>query len=149
MAGRCLQTRAFISGIRNVQTGVNDAAAVVIDSNGQLGTINSSLRDKEDVADMAAASATVMRLRPVTFRYRQPFAGGGKPLQYGLIAEEVAEVMPSLAVFDAEGQPQTVKYHDLPVLLLNEVQRLERELPLIRRPMSELLSQLEGSQGKR
>jgi len=104
-----LQTRTFISGVRNVQTGVNNGAAVLIDGDGQLGTVNSSLRYKEDVADLAAASATIMQLRPVTFRYRQPFADGGKPLQYGLIAEEVAQVMPWLAIFDAEGQPQPVK----------------------------------------
>ncbi|MCI0404036.1 MAG: hypothetical protein L0212_11005 [Acidobacteria bacterium] len=49
-------------------------------------------------------------------------------LQYGLIAEEVAEVMPELVVYDAEGQPQTVQYHVLPALLLNEFQRQEKEL---------------------
>ena len=35
-----------------------------------------------------------MRLRPVTFRYKKPFEDGSKPVQYGLIAEEVAEVYP-------------------------------------------------------
>lgn len=51
----------------------------------------------------------------MTFRYRQPFADGGKHLQHGLIAEEVAEVMPSLAVFNKDKEPETVKYHKLPV----------------------------------
>ena len=46
---------------------------------------------------------------------------------YGLIAEEVAEVMPELVVFNEQNQPETVKYHILPSLLLAEVQRLERE----------------------
>ena len=69
----------------------------------------------------------MVRLRPVTFRYRKPFADGGKPLQYGLIAEEVARVMPSLAVLNAAGEPETVKYQELPALLLNELQRVERE----------------------
>ncbi len=106
---------------------VNDAVGVVIDSSGQLGTVSSSRRYKEDIADMAAASSAIMRLRPVTFRYRQPFADGGQPLQYGLIAEEVATVMPSLAVLNAAGEPETVKYQELPALLLNELQRVERE----------------------
>ena len=44
----------------------------------------------------------------VTFRYRKAFADGSKPLQYRLIAEEVAEVMPELVVYDKDGQPQTV-----------------------------------------
>ena len=37
-------SRAFMSGIRGVTTGAADAVAVMIDSNGQLGTIHSSRR---------------------------------------------------------------------------------------------------------
>ena len=48
-------------------------------------------------------------------------------MQYGLIAEEVAETFPELLVRDADGRPQTVRYHLLTPLLLAEVQRLERE----------------------
>ena len=39
-------------------------------------------------------------------------------MQYGLIAEEVAEVLPDLAVFNKDGTPETVKYHLLPSFLL-------------------------------
>jgi hypothetical protein len=46
--------------------------------------------------------------------------------EYGLIAEEVAEVFPELVVYDDEGRPETVKCHVLSTLLLNELQR-ERE----------------------
>ena len=42
------------------------------------------------------------------------------PLEYGLIAEEVAEIFPDLVVYDEEGQPFTVKYHLLSSMLLNE-----------------------------
>jgi hypothetical protein len=41
---------------------------------------------------MGDASSGLLRLRPVTFRYKKPFNDGSKPIQYGLIAEEVAEV---------------------------------------------------------
>jgi hypothetical protein len=71
-------------------------------------------------------SAALLKLRPVTFRYKKPYADGGKPIQYGLIAEEVAEVLPDLAVFNRDGQPETVKYHLLPAFLLNEYQRQEK-----------------------
>jgi len=57
------------------------------------------------------------KLRPVTFRYKQAQNGGAYPLQYGLIAEEVADIFPDLAVFK-DGQPETVKYHLLPTFLL-------------------------------
>lgn len=45
---------------------------------------------------MGDASAALLRMRPVTFRYTQPTASGTKPIQYGLFAEEVAEVFPQL-----------------------------------------------------
>ena len=53
----------------------------------------------------------------------QPRTDGSKPLQYGLIAEEVAEVLPALAVFNTNGQPETVKYRLLPSLLLSAYRR--------------------------
>ena len=52
---------------------------------------------------MADASRRLMKLRPVTFRYTQAYRDGAKPIQYGLIAEEVADVFPELAVRDADG----------------------------------------------
>ena len=45
----------------------------------------------------------------------------------GLIAEEVAEVYPDLVAHSADGKIETVKYQVLDSMLLNEVQRLERE----------------------
>lgn len=125
--GGGIQDRAFIGGVRGVSTGVNNAVTVVIDSAGQLGTISSTRRTKDDIADLGSASRQIFDLRPVQFRYRQAFADGSRPLQYGLIAEEVAPVLPALVATDETGQPASVKYHVLPTLLLAEVQRLERE----------------------
>ena len=141
------QTKAFIGGIRGKTTGSNNAVAVLIDSNGQLGTVNSSRRYKQDIEPMGAASAALMKLRPVTFRYKKPYDDGGKPIQYGLIAEEVAEVLPDLAVFNDKGQPETVKYHLLPALLLNEAQRQhninESQTEQIQRQQKTIVSQAE------
>lgn len=119
--------RAFVSGIRGVTTGAADAIPVVIDSNGQLGTISSSRRTKDNIANLGAASHRIFDLRPVQFTYKQAFEGGATPVQYGLIAEEVAEVLPELVARGKDGEIETVKYHVLPTLLLAEVQRLERE----------------------
>jgi len=69
-----------------------------------------------------------MRLRPVTFRYKQAFADGSKPAQYGLIAEEVEEVYPDLVAHSADGRIETVKYQVLDSMLLNEVQRQEAKI---------------------
>jgi hypothetical protein len=122
------QQSFFAAGVVGVQTGQNDAATVVVDSNGQLGTISSSRRFKEDIRDMGEASRGLLRLRPVTFRYKKPFDDGSKPIQYGLIAEEVAEVYPDLVARAADGQIETVKYQVLDAMLLNEVQQQQADI---------------------
>ena len=131
------QTRAFIAGIRGVTTGNADAITVMIDSNGQLGTLSSSRRYKEDINDMGSASNRLLQLHPVTFRYKDAYTNGEKPLDYGLIAEEVAEVFPELVVYNADGHPETVKYHVLSSLLLNELQKQERQMQTQVQRMSE------------
>jgi Chaperone of endosialidase len=124
--GSPVHVATFIAGIRGVTTGANDALAVLIDSNGQLGTTNSSRRVKTDIHDLADHSRALHQLRPVSFRYRShPFDG---PPEYGLIAEEVAEVYPELVVRDTDGQPSGVRYHVLPAMLLNEVKKQHAQL---------------------
>ena len=121
------QTRAFVAGIRGVTTGFFNAIPVLVDSAGQLGTTSSSARFKQDVEDMGDRTERLLELRPVVFRYRQQQTlrdGRLVPLEYGLIAEEVAEVFPDLVVYDEDGKPFTVKYHLLSAMLLNELQKL-------------------------
>jgi hypothetical protein len=71
------------------------------------------------VRDMGEVSSPLMNLRPVTFRYKNQEGG----VHFGLIAEEVEQVMPELAVRGADGQIETVAYHEMPALLLNELQK--------------------------
>lgn len=120
------QTATYIAGIFGVTTSSTTTSPVLVDSNGQLGTLISSRRYKEDIQDMAAASDGLLRLRPVTFRYKKPYADSSKPIQYGLIAEEVAEVYPDLVVNGKDGQPETVQYYKLDAMLLNELQKLAK-----------------------
>jgi hypothetical protein len=121
-------SRFFAGGIRGVNTGQSDAVAVVIDSNGQLGTVNSSRRYKEDIQDMGEASSRLMQLRPVTYRYTQAYADGSKPIDYGLIAEEVEQVYPDLVAHLKDGEVETVQYHKINAMLLNEVQKQHRQI---------------------
>jgi hypothetical protein len=121
------QTAAFIAGIFGQSVDGATDVAVLTDANGKLGTTISSRRYKFDIAAMPDISAMLSKLRPVTFRYKHAQNGGTHPLQYGLIAEEVAEVFPDLAVFK-DGQPETVKYHLLPSFLLAGYQRQAEEL---------------------
>ena len=122
------QKKAYMAGIRGVQTGLAAAVPVFIDANGQLGTIKSSGVAKEDVHSMGNVSERLLALRPVTFRYKQADYDGNKPIQYGLIAEEVAQVFPELVVYDQENKPETVSYHLLATLLVNEFQKDHQQL---------------------
>jgi hypothetical protein len=133
-----VHTKTVIAGIRGITTGVANAVPVVIDSNGQLGTVSSSIRFKEDIHDMADVSRRLLQLRPVTFRYTQAYRDGAKPIQYGLIAEEVADVFPELAVHGADGQVETVHYETLNVLLLNEFQKQSLRLEALEQQLNEL-----------
>ncbi len=123
-------TRTFVAGIRGVTTDVADAIPVVVDSSGQLGTVSSSRRFKKDIADMGERTERLLELRPVVFRYEpeQEVRNGDVSLEYGLIAEEVAEIFPDLVVYDEEGLPFTVKYHLLSSMLLNEMRKQSREI---------------------
>lgn len=111
------QTRTFIAGIRGITTTNADAIAVVIDSAGQLGTISSSKRFKEEIKPMDRSSEAILRLKPVTFHYKNDATG--RP-QFGLIAEEVAAVDPGLVVLDEHGEIYTVRYEAVNAMLLNE-----------------------------
>ena len=134
-------TRTFVAGINGVTTG-RAGVAVVIDSRGQLGTISSSRRYKQDIRPMADASERLMKLQPVTFRYQEPDAAGEQPIQYGLIAEDVAEVFPELVVLNENGQPESVAYHLLPALLLNEMEKEHRLNQLRAEQLAQLQSQV-------
>jgi hypothetical protein len=119
-----VQTSTYIAGISGIS--VSGGAAVFVNSNGQLGVESSSRRYKEDIQDMGAASKGLLGLRPVTFHYKKPDSDGSKPLEYGLIAEEVADVYPELVVRGADGQIESIQYQKLPAMLLNEVQKEHR-----------------------
>jgi hypothetical protein len=141
-----IQTRAFIAGIRGITTGTANATGVMIDSNGQLGTVNSSRRLKEDIRDMGDSSSNLLRLRPVTYRYKESYTDGSNPQDYGLIAEEVAEVYPDLVVKNKDGDVETVQYHKLTPMLLNEVQKQDRRAQLQDQTIQSLQTQITALQ---
>ena len=111
---------AYISGIRLATV---TGTPVLVSSGDQLGIAASSERFKENIKTLK--NTNVLDLRPVSFNYKSEPDG---PKHFGLIAEEVHEVMPELVVLDDEGAPFTVQYYELPVLLLNEIQKLRNEL---------------------
>lgn len=120
------QRSTYVAGI--FTSSVDAGALVQVNSEGHLGAVLSSGRYKEDIHDMLDTSSNIMRLRPVTFRYKKPTDDGKKPLQYGLIAEEVAQVYPDLVAYGKDGRVETVQYQKLDVLVLNELQKQQRTI---------------------
>ena len=133
------QAAAYIAGIS--ATGIT-GTAVVVNSNGQLGIESSSRRYKDDIQDMGDASKGLLQLRPVTFHYKKPDTDGSNPLEYGLIAEEVAGVYPELVVRGKDGQVETVQYQKLPAMLLNELQKQNETIRKLEARLAALESQL-------
>jgi len=77
----------------------------------------------------------------VTFRYKKPFDDGSRPVQYGLIAEEVGEVYPDLATRSGDGE----------VELLSELQKQHATIADQKeqiRSLDERLARIEAAVGR-
>jgi hypothetical protein len=117
--------------------GSGSGIPVIVNSGGRLGTTTSSARFKEDIRSIGTESDDLMKLRPVAFRYRESHEAG-RLTQYGLIAEEVAEVYPELVVNDDQGRPLAIRSQLLEPLFLNELQKQRRTIDAQRAEIDEL-----------
>jgi hypothetical protein len=115
----------YIGNIFGATIDPGSAIVVGVDSNGKLGTTPSSKRFKEEIKPMDEASEALLALRPVTFRYK---SDKESPPQFGLIAEEVAEINPDLVVRDKNGEIYTVRYDAVNAMLLNEFLKEHRRV---------------------
>lgn len=106
--------------------------AVLVNSSNVLGTTTSSARFKDNIQDMGDQSSAIYKLRPVTFNYKvsKPHVDEQDATlrQFGLIAEEVEKVMPDQVNYNKDGQIESVRYLNLIPMLLNEIQKLRRDL---------------------
>jgi hypothetical protein len=124
----------FQAGIRGITTDAADAIAVLISSTGQLGTVSSLRSQKENITAISAKenSEIIKKLNPVRFDY---IGSRGRNQQFGLIAEEVADVCEDICAYemvDGKEVLKTVYYDRLPIMLLREVQRLQTEIELLK-----------------
>lgn len=123
-------TACFVDGISGVTV---TGTAVLVSASGQLGIAISSERYKENIRDLGDTSKAIFDLRPVSFTYK---ADEKKEVRHGLIAEEVEKTFPYLVAYNKEGIPESVQYHELAVLLLNEVQKLKKEVEQLKKKVS-------------
>jgi hypothetical protein len=114
--GADVNNTTWIGNVYGVTPQNQITAPVVVSSDGQLGTVASSERFKKDIATMDKASEVILSFRPVTFHYKSDTKDTP---QFGLIAEEVANVNPALVLPDKQGKPYTVRYDAVNAMLLN------------------------------
>jgi hypothetical protein len=149
----CNQASTFIAGIYGVNEG-GTILPVYINSDGQLGTASSSRRFKKEIKSMDQASEAILSLKPVTFHYKSD--NTNRP-EFGLIAEEVAQVNPDLVVRDKNGEIYTVRYDAVNAMLLNEflkehhtvreqgatIARLEKQIEAVTADLQKVSAQIE------
>jgi hypothetical protein len=124
--GANVSNSCFIGNIYGVNEG-GTISAVYINSDGQLGTqpSPSSRRYKKEIKPMDQISEDILALKPVTFHYKSDKTGTP---QFGLIAEEIAEVNPDLVVRDGNGEIYSVRYDAVNAMLLNEFLKEHRKV---------------------
>ncbi|AKS43025.1 tail fiber domain-containing protein [Wenzhouxiangella marina] len=130
-----ITTFATGGGIDVCRTGTTGTA-------GQLAACSSSGRYKTNIESIDSATALIDRLRPVTFEWIET---GEEDL--GLVAEEVAAIEPRLAIYNADGQVEGVKYRQLGALLIRALQEQRQETEQLHGEVRLLTQQLEQSEG--
>jgi septal ring factor EnvC (AmiA/AmiB activator) len=133
-----ISSTCFIGSIYNQP--VSDAGTAqdtYVDQFNVLGFLPSSRRVKHDIQPMDKASEAILALKPVTFKYNSDKAGR---TQYGVIAEEVAEVAPDLVFRDNNGDVSTVRFEQIGMMLLNEFLKEHKKVEEQQATITELKS---------
>jgi hypothetical protein len=97
--------------------------AAIIDANGDIRPLTSSIMFKKNVVRLNFDTELIELLRPVEYDYKE----SGEH-DFGLIAEEVADIYPLMVNYDKSKKPYSVKYQQLSVLLLKKIQEIELRL---------------------
>ena len=87
---------------------------------------------------MDKASESLLALKPVTFHYK---SDNTSTPQFGLIAEEVADINPDLVVRDEKGEIYTVRYDAVNAMLLNEFLKEHRKVEDLKKDFQATVAQ--------
>lgn len=84
----------------------------------------SDARLKKDVRDVACGLDRVLKLRPVTYKWRK--GGGDDKTQLGLIAQEVQKIVPEVVTADGTSGMLSINYTALLPIMIKAVQEQQR-----------------------
>lgn len=100
--------------------GTGTGTALVRDASNNLVRDSSSLRYKENVRNLEVDSAKIYNLNAKNFNFKsQPDLD-----VFGWIAEEAYEVLPELVNLNEDGEPESIRYAQATVLIIEEMKRL-------------------------
>jgi hypothetical protein len=110
--------------------------------NGTFYHSGSSKKYKKNIKPLEIDSSKIYQLKPVSFDYKKEYKDYGKKFasgerQIGLIAEDVAKVIPQLAVLK-DGEVSNVDYEKLSVLLLKAVQEQQKQIQQMKKQIKNL-----------
>jgi hypothetical protein len=133
----------------NPGTTTASGANLNLSVSGLLAVVTSMRHQKMDIEEIDPE--TIMGLRVVHFRERaenEPLiAAGEEPSRQivGLIAEEVAEAAPTLALYDpVKGTPVSVEYDRVGVAVIPKVQQHDRRIMALEEQVAALQRQVEA-----
>ncbi len=130
----------FVGGIFN-QTPAAGSHGVVVGPNNQLADATlSSRRFKKDIASIDKLSEGILALRPVTFHWKND--NTNEP-EFGLVAEEVADVNLDWITRNPQGEVSGVRYETIPILLLNEFLKEHKKVEDQQASISQLRSEMQ------
>tara|TARA_R110000824_G_scaffold362083_1_gene550014 strand:+ start:273 stop:2327 length:2055 start_codon:yes stop_codon:yes gene_type:complete len=118
--------------LANGSVGIGDTSpSYKLEVAGTFYASGSSANFKKNVTDLAVDSSAIYNLNPVSYNYKKDYENFGYDLaegkQFGLISEQVAEAVPELAIMK-DGEPKNVDYQKLSVLLLAEMQKMNKRI---------------------
>ncbi len=122
------QTSCTIAGISGVTIAGSE---VYVTAGGQLGVLVSSERFKNSIETLPTEISKKLYDMPVVDFYYNDLPS---KIQYGLIAEEIAEIMPEIVLRDNDevgSLPRAIQYHLITPLMIKELQAQETRLNAI------------------
>ena len=115
---------SFEWGDLYLDVGSGTGTALVVTSANQVVKTSSSAKYKENIKEVDIDSKKLFGLNPVSYNYKNSV----DHTDFGLIAEEVVQILPDLVYTNEDGDPESVKYNGLTVLLLHEIKKLREEV---------------------